>query len=141
MSVGNSSSSGSIRAPLMMVKICGPMMKRRMGFSGVLSSLKGFSRTKPWKMYERFFQYLRPISSRLLSLNQVRTSARIGQASPHISTQGTCTYTCLLSISPLMPAKGKRIIARSCQKNVFLVFASGRNRSVALCPSSMFQCG
>ena len=65
------------------------MINLRIGFSGVLSSVIGFSRTKPWNKYDLFFQYLRPISSKLVSLNQVRTSAKIGHASPHISTHGT----------------------------------------------------
>src|SRR6056300_884229 len=116
-------------------------MNLRIGFSGVLSSLIGSFATKPWKMYERFFQYLRPISSSDLSLNQPRTSDRIGQVSPHISTQGTCTITGRLAVSPLTPAKGNLIIARSAQKKVLLVSPSGKKRSVASLPSDMFQCG
>ena len=134
------SSSGSISAALIKLKIWGLITNLRIGFSGVLSSASGFSLTKPWNKYDFFFQYLRPISSSPGSLNQVRTSARIGHASPYISTQGTCTTTGLLSDCPLMPANGKRIISRSTQKNEFCVLASGRNLIFALEPSGMFQC-
>src|SRR6056300_307916 len=103
------------------------MIKRLIGFSGVESSFRGSSVTNPWKIYERFFQYLRPMSSSDLSLNQGRTSLRIGHAVPslYISTHGTCTITLRLSDSPLIPAKGNLIIARSTQKNVLALFASG----------------
>ena len=45
-----SSSSGSIRLALIIWKTCGLIIKRRIGFSGALSSVSGFSRTNPWKM-------------------------------------------------------------------------------------------
>ena len=116
------------------------MIKRRIGFSGVLSSFNGFSRTNPWNKYDFFFQYLRPISSNEASLNHVRTSAKIGHDSPHISTHGTCTVVFLLSVWPLMPANSKLIILRSTQKNVFFGSASGKKRIRAVAPSSIFQC-
>ena len=117
------------------------MINLRIGFSGTLSSFKGSSFTKPWKRYERFFQYLRPISSRLESLNQPRTSLRIAQLSPYISIQGICTCTGLLSVSPFTPAKGSLIINRSRQKKVLLLSPSGRNLRDAVVPSAMFQKG
>ena len=81
------------------------------------------------------------MSSRLLSLNQPRTSLSTGQVSFHISTHGTCTTTGLLFMSPLTPEKGSLIIKRSIQKNVLLGSASGRKRSTAVLPSGIFQCG
>ena len=100
--------SGSISADLIMLKICGEITKRLIGFSGD-SSLRGFSVTNPWKMYERFFQYFLPISSKDASLNQGRTSVSTGHESPYISPQGTCTVTGLFS-PPFTPGKVKRII-------------------------------
>ena len=100
----------------MMLKMLGLITKRRIGFSGTLSSAIGLSVTKPWKMYERFFQYLRAVSSNDGSLNQGRISACTGQVSPHISTQGTVTVTCLCSSCPFTPLNGIRIIWRSFQK-------------------------
>ena len=114
-------------------------MNLRIGFSGVLSSCSLLSTTKPWNKYDFFFQYLRPISSNEGSLNQGRTSVKTGQDSPHISIQGTCTVTGLEFVSPLTPAKGNRIIARSIQKKVLFGSASGRNLTVAVCPSAIFQ--
>ncbi|NDB65290.1 MAG: hypothetical protein EB168_06430 [Euryarchaeota archaeon] len=65
----------------------------------------------------------------------------MGQDSPHISTHGTCTNCDLLSISPLMPLNGNRIMLRSTQKNVLLGLPSGRNLTVDCEPSLIFQCG
>ena len=76
------------------------------------------------------------MSSKLLSLNQGRTSVRIGQVSPHISMQGTCTVTGLELVSPLIPANGNLIIARSIQKKVLFESASGKKRTVVVVPSA-----
>ena len=80
------------------------------------------------------------MSSRLASLNQGRTSVNTGQVSPYISAQGTCTVTGFAS-PPFTPGNDNLIICLSTQKNVLLGSSSGRNLSVQLVPSSMFQCG
>src|SRR6056300_571456 len=133
--------SGSSSADLISWKICGPIINLRIGFSGSESSLSPFSVTNPWKMYERFFQYLRPMSSRLESLNQPRTSFRIEHDSPYISIQGTCTCTGRESVSPLIPANGSLIIKRSFQKKSEFVSPSGKKRTVDCSPSFKFQNG
>ena len=92
-------------------------------------------------MYERFFQYLRAISSIEGSLNQGRISACTGHCSFHISTHGTCTNTDLFSSCPLTPGNSNLIIWRSFQKYVLVSSASGKKRSVALVFSSIDQCG
>src|SRR6056300_289413 len=133
--------SGSINAALIICKICVLIINLRIGFSGVLSSCSGESVTKPWNTYERFFQYLRPMSSRLGSLNHARTSFKISHVSPYISIHGICTCTGRESVSPFTPANGSLIIKRSFQKKVFDSSPSGKKRRVLVSPSFIFQNG
>ena len=78
------------------------------------------------------------MSSGLASLNQGLEPQLMGQVSPYISAQGTCTVTGFAS-PPFTPGNDNLIICLSTQKNVLLGSSSGGSKCTTCTFKWMFQ--